>query len=379
MADAIITPWEVKGTVDYDKLIKDFGTSKISAELKQRMKKLFGELHVMLSRDIYYSHRDLDAIIGELEAGRKIFIYTGIGPSSEMHIGHIIPFAFTKWLQEKTGANLYVQVTDDEKFLFKKERKLEDIERIADDDILNVIAQGFDPDKTFIFKDTEYIRNMYKLATRIAKEVNFSTMKSVFGFTNSTNVGMIFYPTLQMEPTFFENSYCLIPAAIDQDPYWRVQRDIAEKLGYRKAAQIHSKFLPPLTGIEGKMSASHPDTAILLSDDEKTVERKVMKYAFSGGQQSVELHRKLGGNPDVDVSFQWLSYMFEPDDKKLKQIEDDYRSGRLLSGEMKQILVEKLNSFLSEQRKRKEQAHKLVEKFMYTGALARKMWDTYYE
>ncbi len=379
MADAIVTPWEVKGTVDYDRLITEFGTSKITPELKHRMEKLFGKLHVMLSRDIYYSHRDLDVILNELESGRKIFLYTGVGPSSEMHIGHVIPMSFTKWLQEKTGANLYIEVTDDEKFMFKKERKLEEIERIADDDILNVIALGFDPEKTFIFKDTEYIRNMYRLATRVAKEVNFSTVKAVFGFTNSTNIGMIFYPTLQMLPTFFEKNYCLIPAAIDQDPYWRIQRDIAEKLGYRKAAQIHSKFVPALTGIGGKMSASHPETAILFNDDEKTVEKKVMKYAFSGGQESIELHRKLGGNPDVDVSFLWLKYLFEPDDKRLKQIEDDYRSGKLLSGELKQILVEKLNAFLVEHRKRKEQARKLVEKFMHTGALAQKMWNTYYE
>ena len=186
----------------------------------------------------------------------------------------------------------------------------------------------------------------------------------------------MFYPTLQIVPTFFEKKRCLIPAAIDQDNYWRIQRDVAESLGYYKVAAIHNKFLPPLTGIEGKMSASKSETAIYLSDDEKTVKNKIMKYAFSGGQATVEEHRKLGGNPDIDVSYQWLSILFEEDDKKLKKIHDDYKSGKLLSGELKAILVEKLNAFLREHNKRKEIAKPLLEKYMYTGKLAQEMWES---
>jgi len=71
------------------------------------------------------------------------------------------------------------------------------------------------------------------------------------------------------------------------------------------------------------------------------VKKKIMKHAFSGGRISIEEHRKLGGNPDVDVSFQWLYYFFEPDDKKIKQIHDDYKSGKMLTGELKQYLIDK--------------------------------------
>jgi len=54
-----------------------------------------------------------------------------------------------------------------------------------------------------------------------------------------------------------------------------------------------------------------------------------MKYAFSGGQATTELHRKLGGNPDVDVSFQWLYYFLEEDDNKIEEIRQAYSSGKL--------------------------------------------------
>jgi tryptophanyl-tRNA synthetase (EC 6.1.1.2) len=86
------------------------------------------------------------------------------------------------------------------------------------------------------------------------------------------------------------------------------------------------------------MSSSLPEYTIYLTDDPKTVRTKIMKYAFSGGQPTIELHRKYGGNPDIDVSFQYLYMFFEPDDQKIKKIEEEYRSGKLLTGELKEIL-----------------------------------------
>ncbi|MQL54973.1 tryptophan--tRNA ligase [Acidianus ambivalens] len=374
-----VTPWEVKGKVDYDKLIVQFGTQKITPELKERIKKITGDLHVMLRRDVFFSHRDLDLVLKDYEEGKGFFLYTGRAPSLGMHIGHLIPFIFTKWLQEKFKVNLYIEITDDEKFMRNPELTLEQTRQFAYDNILDIIAVGFDPDRTFIFQDTEYIRNMYPLATKIAKKLTFSEVKATFGLENSSNIGIIFYPALQIAPTMFEKKRCLIPAGIDQDPYWRLQRDIAESLGYYKAAQIHSKFLPPLTGPEGKMSSSIPESAIYLTDDPKTVERKIMKYAFSGGQPTVELHRKYGGNPEIDVSFQWLYMFFEEDDNKIKKIEEDYRSGKMLTGELKQILIDKLNKFLEEHRAKREEAKELVNTFKYEGKLAKEMWNKIHE
>ncbi|MUM64301.1 tryptophan--tRNA ligase [Acidianus infernus] len=374
-----VTPWEVKGKVDYDKLIVQFGTQKITPELKERIKKITGDLHVMLRRDVFFSHRDLDLVLKDYEEGKGFFLYTGRAPSLGMHIGHLVPFIFTKWLQEKFKVNLYIEITDDEKFMRNPELTLEQTRQFAYDNILDIIAVGFDPDRTFIFQDTEYIRNMYPLATKIAKKLTFSEVKATFGLENSSNIGIIFYPALQIAPTMFEKKRCLIPAGIDQDPYWRLQRDIAESLGYYKAAQIHSKFLPPLTGPEGKMSSSIPESAIYLTDDPKTVERKIMKYAFSGGQPTVELHRKYGGNPEIDVSFQWLYMFFEEDDNKIKKIEEDYRSGKMLTGELKQILIDKLNKFLEEHRAKREEAKELVNTFKYEGKLAKEMWNKIHE
>ncbi|MGC9058882.1 MAG: tryptophan--tRNA ligase [Candidatus Aenigmatarchaeota archaeon] len=375
MEEFKVTPWEVEGKVDYKSLIEKFGLKEIDDKLLERLKKITKDLHVLIRRKYFFAYRDLEIVLEEYERKKGFFLYTGRGPSGPMHIGHLIPFLFTKWLQEKFKVNVYIELTDDEKFLEPKRKlSLEETKKWSYENILDIIAVGFDPNKTFIFQDTEYIKNMYPLALKIAKKINFSTVKAVFGFTNETNIGLIFFPSLEIAPTFFEEKICLIPAAIDQDPFWRLQRDVAEKLEKIKSSQIHSKFLPPLTGIEGKMSSSKPETAIYLSDDEKSVREKIYKYAFSGGQPTIELHRKLGGNPDIDVSFQWLKILFEEDDKKIKKIEEDYRSGKLLTGELKDMLIEKIVKFLEKHNENREKAKDLVNVFKYDGELAREMW-----
>jgi tryptophanyl-tRNA synthetase len=382
MAEFTVTPWEVSGAVDYDKLIRQFGTSRIDQALRERLIRFSGEdePHHMLRRDFFFSHRDLGPVLDDIEKGKGFFLYTGRGPSKAMHIGHLVPLIFTKWLQDRFKVNLYIEITDDEKFLFRRDYGWSEVQKNADDNILDIAALGFDPDRTFIFKDSEYVRNVYPLLMRTARKITGSTAKAVFGFDDSTNIGMQFYPAYQVVPTFFEKKRCLIPCAIDQDPYFRLQRDVAESLGFLKTAVVHSKFLPPLQGISGKMSSSAgSETAILLTDDEKTVKTKINRYAFSGGQPTVEEHRKLGGNPDIDVPYQWLSILFEPSDAKLKQIHDDYKAGKLLTGELKAILIERINAFLKAHREKRKKAEKEVDRFMRTGKLAAQMWERTYE
>lgn len=371
----VVTPWEVSGQVDYERLIREFGTQPISGQLSKRLEALLGESAYLVRRQIFFSHRDLNLVLDDYDKGKGFFLYTGRGPSGPMHIGHILQFYFTKWLQDKFHVNTYIQITDDEKFLEEKRNlSFRDTQKWSQDNILEIAAVGFDPERTFIFQDTEFLGHSYPLVLKIARRINYSTVKSVFGFTGETNIGFSFYPAIQILPSLFEKKRCLIPSAIDQDPYWRIQRDIAEPLGYHKAAAIHSKFMPPLTGIQDKMSSSKPETAIYLNDDDRTVKNKIYKHAFSGGQSSIEEHRKLGGNPDVDVPFQWLYMFFEPDDEKIEEIRTEYKHGRMLTGQLKDILADKVTQFLQQHRARREKAPPFVHLMKKDGELAHVMW-----
>ncbi|EET90499.1 MAG: tryptophan--tRNA ligase [Candidatus Micrarchaeales archaeon] len=355
-----VDAYKVEGKVDYDKFAERFGLTLLDGKTRARLEKLGGSLHFMIKRNIFYAQRELGWMLDEYEKGNRFYIYTGIAPSGSMTVGHLIPFLMTLWLQKAFGAEVYIQIPDEEKFLAKKDPALtlERIHELAYDDALNIIALGFDPKKTKIFFDTEYASVLYKQAVRVAKHITFSTVKDAMGFTNEDNIGKIFYTSMQAVPAFLKsveeghNVPCLIPLAIDQDVHFRVARDVITKLGYYKPAILYAKFLPAFDGTS-KASASDPTKTIYLSDSHEEVRKKVNKM-LTGQQDTAELQKKYGGDPEKCVVCQYFKYLFEPDDKKLEAIFKAERDGTVLAGEHKKALADAINKYLDEHRKKKE-------------------------
>jgi tryptophanyl-tRNA synthetase len=366
--EMVVTPWEVSGKIDYEKLIREFGTQPITPELLEKVKKHTGTLHPQLRRRVFFSHRDLDWILQRYETGEKFVLYTGRGPSGPVHIGHLTPWIFTKYLQDKFDAKLYFQITDDERFLYHNNFSMTEPQKWSYENALDLIALGFDPKKTRIILDSKSMGFMYELALHIAKHVTFSTARAVFGFQESTNIGLVFYPAVQAAPAFLEsflvghNVPCLIPAAIDQDPYWRVTRDVAPKLGYYKPAQIHCRFVPGL-GRGGKMSASMPETAIFTIDSPETAQKKVSS-AFTGGRATVEEQRQLGANPDICSVFAYDYFLFM-EDKEIEDLRVNCLSGNIMCGECKKTLAERVKKFLVEHKEKREKAKDHFEEYLF--------------
>ncbi|KAG0164394.1 tryptophan--tRNA ligase [Apophysomyces sp. BC1034] len=373
-----VTPWEVEGAVvdgvqqaiDYNKLIDQFGTKRIDEELLQRFEKLTGRKpHVLLRRGTFFSHREFNRILDRYEQKKPFFLYTGRGPSSaSMHLGHMVPFVFCQWLQDVFDVPIVIQLTDDEKFLFKPTLTVEKCNEFAYENAKDIIACGFKPEKTFIFSNLDFVGGaFYHNIVRISRCITSNQSKATFGFNDSDNVGKLHFVSVQAAPSF-SNSFpqifgtkkdipCLIPCAIDQDPYFRLTRDVAQKLKYPKPCLIHAKFFPALQGPQTKMSASIDTSAIFMSDTPNQIKKKINKYAFSGGAATLEEHKANGGNPDVDVAYQYLSFFLD-DDEELKKIYDSYKSGELMTGELKQKCIEVLQGFVASFQKKKSEITK---------------------
>jgi tryptophanyl-tRNA synthetase len=364
-----VTPWEVSGDIDYDALIAQFGVKPLSEKQVKRIETLAGESHFMLRRGVFFAHTYLDEWLADLEKGKTVYLYTGRAPSGHVHLGHMLPWILVRWLQEKLKVHLVFQIPDEEKFLFKSDLSLDDTDALLEENVLDVIAAGFDPDLTTILIDTRDAQLFYRTAMRVAQKTTASQAKALFGLTDSHNVGTYFYSSMQSVPAFIPSMWeqrktrVLIPCAIDQDVHFRLTRDVAERLGYPKPSTLLCRFLPGLSG-EGKLSSSE-NVSISFSDAPAQVKRKINRYAFSGGKDTVEEHRTSGGDPSIDVAFRYLSMMFEPDDAKLARIAADYRSGTLLSGELKAMLIEKVNVMIAEHAKRRVQARSQVDRFLY--------------
>jgi len=185
--------------------------------------------HRFIRRGIFFCQRDLKQILDTYEKNQPFYLYTGRGPSADaLHMGHTIPFIFTRYLQQAFDVPLVIQITDDEKYIHNPALELEKTIKMGIDNVKDIIAFGFDPEKTFIFNDVGYIKQLYPNVLKVQKHITFNQIKGIFGFDESDNCGKYAFPAVQAVPAF-SNTFphifgdnkkskpipCLIPAAID--------------------------------------------------------------------------------------------------------------------------------------------------------------------
>ena len=357
--DATVTPYDVRGEIDYAKLLERFGADRLTDDQIGRFPD-----HPLVRRGVFYAGRDVDRYLAAAEAGERHSIITGRGPSGSMHLGHVLPFYFAKHLQDATGAHVYVPLSDDEKF-FAKDLDLETIGEHTRDNLRDLLAVGFDPDRTTVVIDTFDADVLYPQAVRTADAITQSTVDATYG--DPETIGLSFYPAVQavhlLLPQLLHGPHpTLVPIAVDQDPHVRVCRDVAakERFDVEKPGALLGKFLPSLSG-PGKMSSSGDDPTIDLSDDRETVREKIDRYAYSGGRESLDTHREQGGDPEVDVAYQYLHAFFEEDDETIDRLAHEYRRGELLSGDLKALAADRIADFLQGHQRRREALGSLEE------------------
>ncbi len=357
-----VSPFEVESKeLDYEKLIRQFGTQPISS-----LKKNLIPDHKIFRLGIAFSHRDFDKFMQAIKQGKKVAIVSGFQPSSGMHFGHLMTFQTNLFFQKKYGVEVFIPISDDETYVTRKvetqEQALENAKKIA----AQIIALGFKKRLTKMFIDSQYTK-IYNFAFKLSRGYTISLIKDAYGFTDSINPGLMFYPCVQaahlLMPQLDEfggPKHTLVLIGIDQDVYVRIARDIAEKFGFIRPGALHLKFLPGLKG--GKMSGSKPETCIYLDDKIEEVERKILN-AFTGGQGNLEDQRKYGGNPNICVVFKYLATFFL-NEKEMTEHERNCKSGKLMCGECKQMLINKLKKFLREFQKKVKKAEEKIDKFL---------------
>lgn len=238
-----VTPYDVNGAldaqgnvlaIDYTKLQREFGTQSITTDLLERFKQVTGcEPHTFMRRAHFHSHRYFHRTLDRHEKGLPFYIYTGRGPSSDsLHLGHMIPFQLTKYLQDVFDVPVVIQLTDDDKFLLGKGS----LEQIADhtrENAKDILAVGFDIKKTFLFSSTQFKKEGDTYNTnilRVSAKVTDNQVQGTFGFTGSDSIGKHSFPAVEMASAFattfphifgtdeksVEKIPCLIPCAINQ-------------------------------------------------------------------------------------------------------------------------------------------------------------------
>lgn len=229
----------------------------------------------------------------------------------------------------------------------------------------DLLALGLEPSDIYV--QSNYKKEYYAFAFSLSKKMTMNTFEGIYGHLDMGKIGAnflqyadILHPQL---PAFAGKMPCVTGIGLDQDPHARAARDIAKRLdvGIELPAFFYFRHQSGLK--EGaKMSASEPDTAIFLSDSPEAAAKKISR-AFTGGRNTVDEHRKLGGDLSVDKVYELLLF-HHPDDKLLESVAKDFSSGQMLSSEMKKIAQDYFGAWLKEHQKKarsfESQAKKIV-------------------
>ena len=349
MAD-LIDPW-ASFSLDYEKLVNQFGIGKIS-DIVEDVK----NPQRLMKRGVIFGHREFNEINNLINKNKEFAVVSGMMPSGQMHIGHKMVVDQLKWYQDM-GAMLSLPIADLEAYAarnisFEKGREI-----AVNEYLTNWIALGLNLEKdnvnVYLQSQNQELQN---LAFKSANKTNFSQLKAIYGFENSTNIAHVQAPLMQVADILLPQieefggpKKVVVPVGIDQDPHIRLTRDIAHRLheeeGFIQPASTYHRFLTGLTG--DKMSSSKPATAIYLNDDTKSAVKKV-KSAKTGGRETLKEQEELGGEVDKCVIYEMLLYHFIDDDAELAQIRHDCLNGTLRCGDCKMKTAELMEKFMDD-------------------------------
>lgn len=361
MTGKLIDPWGSKELKIDKKLIKEFGLTPFE-------KSMVPEDHYFFTRGIIVAHRDLGPIFECIKKKKPFIQLTGIASSGPLHLGHKVDID-AYLLFRKLGAKSFFAVSDIDAYVSRPDDKvpsLAEAKKYAVDMVAHLLALGIPKEDIYIQSRKE--ARYYEFAFELSKKITENAFKAIYGHMNLGKVSanlLQYADILHLQlPEYLGPMPTITGIGVEQDPHARACRDLARRLPYNFKLPSFFYFSHQSGLQEGsKMSASLPNTAIFLSDDPKEMKRKVSR-AFSGGQETVELHRKHGGNPDIDKAYEIL-FFHHPDTALVEDIYKKYKSGEMLTGELKKICIDFLTDFLTEHQKKVEKHRKLAEEMVY--------------
>ena len=295
----------------------------------------------------------------------KPIILTGDRPTGKLHIGHYVGSLKNRvLLQNKDEYNMFVFLADQQALTdHAKDPKtiVESIGNVA----LDYLSAGLDPEKVTIFIQSQipelaeltmYYMNLVSLA-RLERNPTVKTEISQKGFGESIPTGFLVYPISQAaDITAFKANF--VPVGNDQKPMIEQTREIVRTFNrvYNTDILVEPKgYFPPkgqgrLPGLDGnaKMSKSLGN-AIYLSDDAKTVQKKVMSMYTDPNHIHVEDPGQVEGN----TVFTYLD-VFAPDKDKVAELKEQYQKGGLGDVKIKRYLNKVLEEELGPIRERRE-------------------------
>lgn len=365
-----LDPWSIEDVEDYDRLIRVFGIERINDNLLRSLP----FLNRYMRRRIVFGHRGLWEIIKAIKENRVYAVMSGIKPTGVFHFGSKITAEQIIYFQQLSPKAIVFYAVADIEAWEDNGIPLKESREIAVDNVADLLALGIDYKRLYVYRQSEEER-VLRLSYVFARGLTYNLLEAIYG---EKHIGMYMSALVQVADILLPQleefggpKPTIVPVGVDQDPHIRLTRDIARKYsreyGFILPSSVYHKLQKSLTG-SGKMSKRDPMSYLTLNDSSKMVELKI-KRAFTGGRETAELQRKLGGRPEICVVYQlWLYHV--DDDVKVSRVFEECKSGKRICGECKLELIEEINKFLEKHKERKEKfrdlARELLERKKYT-------------
>ena len=304
-------------------------------------------------------------------------ILTGDRPTGKLHLGHYVgSLANRVRLQDEYEcffiiADLHTLTTRPEK------ERIGELATNAREMVLDYLACGIDPARSVIYLQSA-VPEVYEFTLFLANLVTvprLSRLPSLKDMARSAQLeempfGLLGYPVLQAADILLPRAH-LVPVGKDNEAHVEITREFARRFNgmYGEVFPLPDAMIgdvPTLVGTDGqaKMSKSLGN-AIFLSDDTKTVEKKVAGMYTDPNRIRADIPGRVEGNP-VFIYHD----VFNPNQAEVQDLKSRYREGRVGDVEVKEKLATAINGFLDPIRERRAAiaGHSgYVERVIYEG------------
>jgi tryptophanyl-tRNA synthetase len=350
----ILDPWGSSSIKDYSRLQDEFGIEPV-AHLLPRFKKLSHHL----SRGVDFGHRDLGRIADAVESSKPYAVMSGIKPTGDFHLGTKMTADDMIYFQSLSKKSTVFYAIADVEAYCDNGLSFGETSKIAVKNVADILALGLDSSRAVVYLQSEEMRVM-RFATIFSRGVTNSMLRAIYGerqiglyWSALVQAGDILMPQL---PEFGGPKPVLIPVGADQDPHIRLSRDMAAKYrneyGFIAPSAVYHRLMLSLSG-EQKMSKRTVSSSFTLDDAPAAATKKVLS-AFTGGRDTVEEQRRLGGRPDVCPVFDLYRFHFGLSDEHVGRVRDECLGGTRMCGECKQEAAGLVKKFLAEHHKKRD-------------------------
>jgi len=359
-----LDPWGTAQIDDYSELFDLFGIQPIETVIKD-----IPHPHRHIRRGVVFGHRDLELVLRAVSDDGPFAVMSGIKPTGDFHLGSKMTAEELIFFQSLSNkAQAFYCMADLEAYA-DNGIPLERSAKIAVSNLADLLALGLDPKRTYVYKQSEETRVM-NLSFIFSRSVTQNMLNAVYGERNISlylsalvQAGDILLPQTK---DFGGPKPVVVPVGADQDPHIRLCRDLARKhqsrYGFLLPSATYHKLARSLSG-SLKMSKRDPKSLLTLNDDPEVAKKKIAD-ALTGGRETEEIQRKLGGEPEKCVVYELGLFHFIEDDPHVKRIYEECRSGARLCGECKAEHAEIVANYLkAHQRKNRsfiDQARSLL-------------------